>query len=226
MGELLPLVFTSGWASGINPYLVVFLTGLLARLTDEVVPEALARTDVLVVAAVLTVVDFVADKVAYVDSTWDAVNTVVRPAAGAVIAMLIAGDATTLQQAVCAVAGGATALASHSVKAGLRLAVNTSPEPVSNVGVSLAEDVTVTGVVALAFAYPWLAASIALALLLTGLTVVVVLWRLIRRQLPGALERVRGWRRRPAACAGSGRRRSGPASRQPSPVAGPRPRRR
>lgn len=183
MGELLPLVFTGGWASGINPYLVVFLTGLIGRLTDDVVPEALARTDVLVVAGALTAVDFVADKIAYLDSTWDAVNTVVRPAAGAVIALLISGDATTLEQAVCAVAGGATAFASHSVKSGVRLAVNTSPEPVSNVGVSLAEDVTVTGVVMLAFAYPWLAASIALVLLLTGLTVVFLLWRLLRRRL-------------------------------------------
>jgi hypothetical protein len=180
--ELLPWVFTSGWASGINPYLVVFLTGLVSRFTDNVVPEALGRTDVLVAAGILTAVDFVADKVAYVDSTWDAVNTVIRPTAGAVIALLIAGDASTLEQAVYATTGGVTAFASHSVKMGLRLAVNTSPEPASNVGVSLLEDVTVTGVVALAFAYPWLAAGVALTLLLTGMSVVLVLWRLIRRR--------------------------------------------
>lgn len=182
MTELLPWVFTSGWASGINPYLVVFLTGLVGRFTENVVPEALGRTDVLVVAGVLTVVDFVADKVAYVDSTWDAVNTVIRPTAGAVIALLISGDATTLEQAVYAATGGVTAFASHSVKSGIRLAVNTSPEPASNVGVSLAEDVAVSGVLALAFAYPWLAAGVALALLLTGVTVVAALWRLVRRR--------------------------------------------
>jgi hypothetical protein len=178
--ELLPLVFTSGWASGINPYLVVLLTGLLGRVTDDVVPEALTRNDVLVVAAVLTAVDFVADKIAYVDSAWDAVNTVVRPIAGAVIAALIAGDASTLGQAVAATTGGLTAFASHSVKSGLRLAVNTSPEPASNVVVSLLEDLTVTGVVALAFAFPWLAAGVALTLLLSGTTVLWVLWRAVR----------------------------------------------
>lgn len=182
MEQLLPQVFTSGWASGINPYLMVLLTGLLGRVTDNVVPEALARTDVLVVAGILTVVDFVADKIAYIDSTWDAINTFVRPTAGAVVAALIASDSTTLAQALYAATGGLTAFASHSVKSGFRLAVNTSPEPASNVVVSLVEDFTVTGVVVLAFAHPWLAASIALVLLVTGMSVVLLLWRTIRRR--------------------------------------------
>jgi len=182
VAELLPVVFTSGWASGINPYLVVFLTGLLGRLTDAAVPDALTRTDVLVVCGVLTAVDFVADKVPFVESTWDAVNTAVRPTIGAALGLLLADDTTTLQQALYAALGGSTAFASHAVKSGLRLAVNTSPEPVSTIGVSLSEDLTVAGVVALAFAYPWLAAGIASALLVAGVTTVVLLWRLIRRR--------------------------------------------
>jgi hypothetical protein len=185
--QLLPLVFTAGWASGINPYLVVLLLGLTGRLTDLGIPEALTRTDVLVAAAVLTAIDFVADKISFVDSTWDAVNTAIRPVAGTVIALLIAGDATSLQQALLAATGGVTAFASHLVKAGIRLGVNTSPEPASNVVVSATEDVTVTGVVLLALAAPWAAAAIALVLLVSGATLVALLWSFIRsrRRRPG-----------------------------------------
>lgn len=182
MTDLFPLVFTSGWASGINPYLVVLLTGLTGRLTDIAVPDALTRNDVLIAAAILTAIDFIADKVAYVDSGWDAVNTVVRPTAGAVIALLISGDADNLEQAVLVATGGLTAFATHVVKAGVRLGVNTSPEPASNIVVSLLEDVVVTGVIILAFVAPWVAAAIAAALLVTGLAIVVTLWSVIRRR--------------------------------------------
>jgi hypothetical protein len=181
MTELVPLVFTSGWASGINPYLVVLITGLAGRLGDVPVPDALMRTDVLVAAAVLTAVDFVVDKTAYLDSTWDAINTAIRPVAGVALSLLISGDATTLQQAVLAALGGTTAVASHLTKTGTRVAVNTSPEPVSNIIVSLLEDVAVFVVTVLAFIAPWLAAALALVLLAVGITVVVVFWKVINR---------------------------------------------
>lgn len=179
--DLVPLVFTSGWASGINPYLVVLLTGLAGRFTDLGVPDPLSRTDVLVVAAVLTVVDFVVDKTAYLDSTWDAVNTAIRPTAGAALALMLSGDASTLQQAVLMSLGGGTALASHAVKAGTRVAVNTSPEPVSNIIVSLVEDVTVLVVTIVALVAPWVAAAIAAVLLACGVAVVVIFWQAITR---------------------------------------------
>jgi hypothetical protein len=179
--DLVPLVFTSGWASGINPYLVVLLTGVAGRVTDLGVPDALTRTDVLVVAAVLTAIDFVVDKTAYLDSTWDAVNTAIRPIAGAALALLISGDATTLQQAVLASLGGGTALASHLVKAGTRVAVNTSPEPISNIIVSLLEDTAVFFVTVVALVAPWVAALIAAILLACGLVVVVIFWKGITR---------------------------------------------
>lgn len=180
--QLLPLVFTSGWASGINPYLVVLIMGLVGRFTDLAVPDALTRNDVLIAAALLTAVDFVADKVAYLDSGWDVVNTVVRPVAGTVIALLISSDATSLQQAFLAATGGGTAFVTHLVKAGVRLGVNTSPEPASNVVVSLGEDVAVAGVVSLAFVAPWVAAGIALVLLVTGLAVVGTVVAFLRRR--------------------------------------------
>ena len=179
--ELLPWVFTSGWASGINAYAVVLLLGLLGRFTDSPqIPTALERTDVMLAAAVMFAVELVADKIPYVDSAWDAVHTVVRPAVGATVAALLAGDAGTLQQALAAGVGGATALASHSVKAGLRLAVNTSPEPASNVAVSAGEDLTVAGVVSLAVVQPWVAAALAAVLLIAGTALVVVLWRRVQ----------------------------------------------
>lgn len=126
--SVLPLVFTSGWASGINAYAVVLLLGVFGAtgLTDEV-PASLQRTDVLVVAAVLFLCEVVADKIPYVDSVWDAVHTVVRPVAGAVVAALLAGEGGSLPQLAAAAVGGSTALMSHLVKAGTRMAVNSSP---------------------------------------------------------------------------------------------------
>lgn len=183
--ELLPWVFTSGWASGINSYLVVLMLGLLDRFVGVgAVPDVLQRTDVLVVAAVLFAVDTVADKMPYVDSAWDAVHTVIRPAVGTALGALIGGDQASLDQAVLAATGGLTALASHLVKAGLRVAVNTSPEPASNVAVSVGEDAAVAGLVSLAVLEPVLAAGIAAILLTVGIVVVVTLWR-----------RIRAWRR-------------------------------
>ena len=183
-GELLPLVFTSGWASGVNAYATVLLLGLLGRFAGvDAVPAGLERTDVLVAAAVLYAVEFVADKIPYVDSTWDAVHTAIRPTVGAVIGLLVAGDADSLETAALSATGGVTALVSHLVKTGLRLAVNTSPEPASNIAVSVAEDFSVAGIIALVVAAPWVAAGIALVLLLTGVLLVVLLASRIRRAL-------------------------------------------
>ena len=181
---LLPLVFTSGWASGVNAYATVLLLGLLGRFAGlDAVPGGLERTDVLVAAGVLYAMEFVADKVPYIDSTWDAVHTVIRPTVGAAIGLLVAGDATSLDGAVLAATGGGTALVSHLVKAGLRLAVNTSPEPASNIVVSVGEDLSVAGVIALLLASPWVAAGIAAVLLVVGLVLVILLASRIRRAL-------------------------------------------
>ncbi len=136
MESAIPLAFTASWASGINPYLLVLLMGLIGRFTDWAVPAGLERTDVLIVFAVLAVIDTVADKVMLVDSVWDAINTAIRPIAGAVVAVLIASPSVDLPTAVIAAAGGTVALITHLAKATTRIAVNTSPEPASNVAVS------------------------------------------------------------------------------------------
>jgi hypothetical protein len=187
--ETLPLAFTSGWASGVNCYLVVLVLGVADRVGDSSsIPDVLARWDVLAIAGFLYAFEFVADKIPYVDSTWDAVSTLIRPTAGAVIGALLAGNVpedTSLDQIVLAGVGGTTALLSHLTKAGVRLAINTSPEPVTNIGVSVLEDVAVLGLVAFAVQHPRLAAAVAAVLLAAGLVVLVLVARLVRR----------GWRR-------------------------------
>src|SRR3990170_7815866 len=137
--ESLPLVFSSGWASGVNAYLVVLVLGIADRVSPTAeIPDALGRWDVLGVAFFLYAMEFVADKIPYFDSTWDAISTAIRPTSGAVVGVLMAGDASSLDQAVLGVVGGGTALLSHLVKAGSRLAINSSPEPVSNIAASVA----------------------------------------------------------------------------------------
>lgn len=191
--SVLPLVFTSGWASGINAYAVVFLLGLMGAmgLSDEV-PPALERPDVLIVAGVLFLCEAVADKIPYVDTTWDAVHTAIRPVAGGVVAALLAGQDGSLPQLAAGAVGGTTALVSHLVKAGLRLGVNTSPEPASNIVISLAEDAGVASIIAFAVFHPVAAASIAAALLVVGIVLVFIVLSRIRR----AWQRWRAWRER------------------------------
>ena len=182
MTDLVPWVFTAGWASGVNAYAVVLVLGLLGRFAGvDAVPVALQRTDILIGAAILYGLEFVVDKVPWLDSTWDAVHTAIRPTLGAALGLLLAGDASSVEQALAATAGGLSALASHAVKAGLRAAVNTSPEPASNIAVSVAEDVTVAGLITLAVAAPWVAAGIAATLLVAGVAIVVAVASRIRR---------------------------------------------
>jgi hypothetical protein len=184
--DALALTFSSGWASGINAYLVVLVLGIADRVGSYAdIPDALGRWDVLAAAGFMFAMEFVADKIPYIDSTWDAISTAIRPTVGAVIGVLLAGDAASLDQAVLGVVGGGTALLSHLAKAGGRLAINSSPEPVTNIGASLTEDAAVLGVVWFSLEHPQAAAAIAGVLLVTGLGLLLVLTRLVRR----------GWRR-------------------------------
>jgi hypothetical protein len=184
--DALAMTFSSGWASGINAYLVVLVLGIADRVGSVAeIPDVLGRWDVLAAAGFMFAMEFVADKVPYIDSTWDAFSTAIRPTAGAVIGVLLAGDASSLEQAVLGVVGGGTALLSHLAKAGGRLAINSSPEPVTNVAASLTEDALVLGVVWFSLEHPQAAAAIAGVLLVVGLVLLLVLGRLARR----------GWRR-------------------------------
>jgi len=187
--ESLALAFSSGWASGINAYLVVLVLGIADRVGDYPdIPNVLARWDVLAIAGFLFAMEFVADKIPYLDSTWDAISTLIRPTAGAVIGALLAGtvaEDASLDVIVLSAVGGGTALLSHLSKAGLRLAINTSPEPATNIGVSLLEDFSVLVIIAFAVEHPRLAAAIAAVLLVAGLVLLFLAAKLVRR----------GWRR-------------------------------
>lgn len=182
--SILPLVFTSGWASGVNAYAVVLLLGVFGAtgMSDDV-PEALQRPDVLIAAGVLFLCEAVADKIPYVDSAWDAVHTVIRPIAGAVVAALLAGQSGSLPELAAGAVGGSTALLSHLVKAGTRMAVNTSPEPFSNIVVSIAEDLGVAAIITFAIFHPVAAAVVAGGLLFAGLFLLFFLASRIRRFL-------------------------------------------
>jgi Domain of unknown function (DUF4126) len=180
--DSLAYVITSGWASGLNVYATILVTGLLGRYGGvEGVPDVLQRTDVLLAAGALAAIEFVADKIPYVDSVWDTVHTAIRPTLGAIVGALLGGEAADLSSATGAVLGGGTALLTHASKAGLRLAVNASPEPFSNVALSLAENTAVVGVILFSVDHPWAALAIALTLLGGGMLFVVLLFRRVLR---------------------------------------------
>jgi hypothetical protein len=162
--------------SGVRAYLTVLGVGI-AGLTGWVqLPDALQITTspwVLGTAGALTAVEFFADKIPGVDSGWDLLHTVLRVPVGAFLAAAaLSGDGELGMGAMAA--GGTFAFMSHGIKMGTRAAINASPEPVSNIGASVAEDVAVTGSLALVFAYPW----VALALILSTLIIIalVVTW--------------------------------------------------
>ena len=181
--DLVSTLVSSGWASGVNAYLTVALMSLLGRAGVGDVPEELQTDGVLIAALVLYAIEFVVDKVPLLDSAWDVVHTIVRPAIASAVGVEIGGDmgAAGVEEVFAGGGAGAMAFASHAVKAGIRLAVNTSPEPASNIFVSLLEDGLVAGVVILALEHPVPAAVIAALLLAAGAALVVFLYKRIRR---------------------------------------------
>lgn len=197
--EALLMTLGSGWVSGIRPYFMIFLLGLSGRLFGiEQVPEVLQRTDLLVITGVLLLVDLAADKVAFLDSFWDQLHTVIRPVAGGAIGFLLGGETDTTTAVVMAVLGAAAAFGSHAAKATARAAVNVSPEPVSNVLVSTGEDVAAVVMGVLTIALPALAAVLALLLLGAGVYLIVR----VRRAYRGLSQRLREARARRTEGAG------------------------
>jgi hypothetical protein len=179
--EAFGVIAGAGWASGLNLYLVTLVLGLSGRLGWSDVPDVLTRTDVLVVAGVLFLVEFVADKVPYVDNLWDSAHTVIRPLGAAAIGAILAGEASSVGSAVGALVAGALALDAHAAKATTRVAVNASPEPFSNIALSLFEDGLVVGLVVLAVTYPVVTVVVIAVLVVAATAVTVALWRVARR---------------------------------------------
>ena len=154
------------FAAGINLYATVAVLGLAKRYGWVQLPEQFAVFDhdiVIGAAIVLYVVEFVADKIPWVDSLWDAVHTVIRPVGGALIAVGTLGDASPAVEGLVALLGGTLAAGTHFSKAGTRAVANTSPEPFTNWALSISEDVFVIGLAALALKYPAAAAVVVIA---------------------------------------------------------------
>lgn len=189
--ELIGLAATLSLLAGWRLYLCVFATGLAMHLGVIALPEhlhglaVLANPWVIGAAALGLVAEFLADKIAWVDSLWDMVHTVVRPLGGALLAMAVVDPSDPSWQVVALLLGGGAAFVSHGVKAGARAAVNASPEPFSNVAVSSAEDVATGGLLALAFAYPALAVAIAALLVALVVALLLALRRLLVRVTGG-----------------------------------------
>lgn len=184
--QLLALAAALGWASGLRLYLVVLLTGLAGFLGWVPLPsglELLANPVVLTASGLMVAVEFFADKIPGLDSVWDVVHTVIRvPAGGALAAGAVTGLAgdSAAWPLIASILGGTLAATSHAAKASSRAALNTSPEPVSNVAASLAEETAVTGGLWLAVHYPLTFACVLLGVLVLSVWLIVKCVRFLR----------------------------------------------
>jgi hypothetical protein len=187
--ELVALAASVSLLAGWRLYLVVFATGLSMRFGWVALPDQLRALDVLAnnwivgIAGVGALAEFFADKIAWVDSAWDAVHSVIRPIGGALLSLAIVDSADPSWQVASFLLGGGAAFIAHAGKAGARTLVNASPEPFSNVVVSTAEDVATGGLFALAIANPIAAALIAIILVLLSLWLVISARRALKRLL-------------------------------------------
>ena len=193
--HLVALAAALGWASGLRLYAVVFITGAIGYLGWVPLPEGLKLLQhplVLGASGLMVLVEFVADKVPGLDTLWDAVHTLIRIPAGAALASGVFGrlgpEWSNAWALIAALAGGTLAATAHAAKATTRAAVNTSPEPFSNLGLSLLGDAAVPALLWLAWEHPlWFFPVLALAVVL-ALVLIVVLFKflrgLVRRFLP------------------------------------------
>ncbi|HET8877569.1 MAG TPA: DUF4126 domain-containing protein [Casimicrobiaceae bacterium] len=191
--QLVALAASLGIASGLRLYAVLFIVGAAGFLGWVDLPSglaALAHPLVLAASGFMCFVEFFADKIPGVDSLWDLVHTLIRIPAGAALAASVFGDSSSATMLAAAILGGTLAAGSHFAKAGSRALINTSPEPFSNWGASLTEDVAVGGLLWLAIAHPLAAAVVIGLLILFAIWMLPKLWRTGRRvagRLSGAL---------------------------------------
>jgi hypothetical protein len=187
--ELIALASSVSLLAGWRLYLVTFATGLAMKLGWVDLPEQLRALDVLAnnwvigIAAAGAMAEFFADKIAWVDSAWDAAHSFIRPIGGALLSLAIVDAGDPAWQVASFLLGGGAAFLAHAGKAGARTIVNASPEPFSNIAVSTAEDVATGGLLALAIANPIAAALIALILVILSLWLVLTARRALRRLL-------------------------------------------
>jgi hypothetical protein len=180
------LVIAASFAAGLNIYATVLTLGLLARLQWVALPpglDSLGHTWVLVVCGAMFAIEFVADKIPGFDVVWNALHTVVRVPVAALVAYHASSQLSPQMQIMATALGAAVALATHGSKTALRAAVTPSPEPVSNIALSTTEDVAAVGLTWFATHHPFIAASVALVLLVAALLAARALLRAIQRPL-------------------------------------------
>ena len=183
------------FAAGINLYATVAILGLASRYGWVSLPDQyrVFDNDLIIGAAItLYLIEFVADKIPWVDSVWDAVHTVIRPLGGAVIAVQTLGNASPATETLVGLLGGTLAAGSHFTKAGTRAVANTSPEPFSNWILSFSEDVFVVSLGFLALKYPLIATVVVLVAVL--MMVIFARWivRAVRRRWRSPVRREPG----------------------------------
>jgi hypothetical protein len=184
--ETIGLVLGTGFSSGLNLYATVATLGLLQRFGIIHLPEklqVLSHPLVLGVALGLYALEFLADKIPYVDSVWQAVHTFIRPPAAAVLAFGVTAAATEPWRWAAALLAGGIALTSHGTKASARVAVNLSPEPFSNWALSFGEDLLAVWVTWFATAHPRVAVIVVIVLVAVSIFVLYHLFRFLRRTL-------------------------------------------
>lgn len=185
--EIMGLAGSLSLLAGWRLYLTVLATGLAMRWGWVPLPDHLAALQILAepwvlgVAAVGAMAEFLADKIAWVDSVWDAVHTIVRPLGGALLALALIDAQDPAWQVIAFLLGGGGALLSHGAKATTRAVVNTSPEPFTNIAVSASEDVAAGGLLALAIAFPAIAGVLAVTMAVAAVAVIWIVGRLLRR---------------------------------------------
>ena len=197
--HLVAIAAALGWASGLRLYAVVFLTGLAGFLGWVPLPEGLKILQhpvVLTASGVMLAVEFFADKIPGLDSLWDVLHTLIRVPAGAALAAGVFGGDSAAWATVAALAGGTLAATAHAAKTTTRAAVNTSPEPFSNIAMSLLGDAAVPALLWLSWTHPaWFFAALALAIV-TALALTVLLFKFLRalagRVSGGGLAAARG----------------------------------
>ena len=178
--QLVALAAALGWASGLRLYAVLLITGLVGYAGWVQLPgglQVLQHPAVLAASGFMFVLEFLADKVPGLDSLWDLIHTVVRIPAGAALAAAVFGADQGTAALLAALLGGTLAATSHGAKATLRAAANTSPEPFSNIGLSLLGDAAVPSVLWLAFAHPLAALAV---VALAAVAMWVLLWMMAR----------------------------------------------
>ena len=204
--EALSLAMGTAWTSGINLYATVAALGIAGRSEMIQLPpelQVLTHPAVIVIACIMYVIEFFADKVPYVDSGWDVVHTFIRVPAGAILAAKALGDMNPALELAALLAGGTIALAAHGTKATVRLAINTSPEPFSNWAASFTEDVAVLGSIWMVFNHPILMLLIVISFVALVVWFVPKLFRLAKRGFRALRDRLRGIKPDHSATTGS-----------------------